>query len=251
MSVLSDLSPGSREWLLAFADDEHMIGSRHAAWIGLGPFLEEDLAFCSIAQDELGHAIRLYEFLSDDVDRFALLREPNEYRSAWLCELPCDHWDHALTRHWLYDIAEQLRWEAVATSSQHDLQALSVRAEREEAFHRQHAEMFLSRIAAGDEVGRQRIRTALEFLLPYGLALWDPVVGEAEALSDGLIATDSASLSQQWEATVKESLDRWDLGVSWPQPVTGQNSRQTRSPEFAALQTALQEVITIDPAATW
>ena len=52
--MTSNLSPGSAEWVLAFADDEHMIGARHAAWIGLGPFLEEDLAFCSIAQDELG-----------------------------------------------------------------------------------------------------------------------------------------------------------------------------------------------------
>ena len=62
------LDPGVAEWITAFADDEHLLGARHAAWIGLGPFLEEDLAFCSIAQDELGHAIALYEFVTDDVD---------------------------------------------------------------------------------------------------------------------------------------------------------------------------------------
>lgn len=251
MTAADQLSPGSQEWLLAFADDEHMIGSRHAAWIGLGPFLEEDLAFCSIAQDELGHAIRLYEFLTDDVDRFALLRKPAEYRSAWLTELPCDHWDQALTRHWLYDQAEQLRWGALSASSHEGLRALVARAEREEAFHRQHAELFLSRLADGGEEGRKRIRSALEFLLPYATAIWEPVAGETEALTDGLISADSLSLGQRWEASIKASLDGWDLSVSWPQPVTGQDNRRARTPEFPALLAALQEVITIDPAAIW
>ena len=53
------LKAAERAHLLALADDEHMVGARHTNWIGLGPFLEEDLAFCSIAQDELGHAIGL------------------------------------------------------------------------------------------------------------------------------------------------------------------------------------------------
>ena len=56
------LTPAAREYLLALADDEHMIGARHTNWIGLGPFLEEDLAFCSIAQDELG--LLCWAFLS-------------------------------------------------------------------------------------------------------------------------------------------------------------------------------------------
>ena len=49
-----ELSPAARQYLLALADDEHMVGAQHATWIGVTPFLEEDLAFCSIAQDELG-----------------------------------------------------------------------------------------------------------------------------------------------------------------------------------------------------
>ena len=77
------LSDAAREHLLALADDEHFIGARHTNWIGLGPFLEEDLAFCSIAQDELGHAIALYELLlagAGDLDEFALMRSPGDPR---------------------------------------------------------------------------------------------------------------------------------------------------------------------------
>ena len=55
---------GGREHLLALADDEHLIGQQHTEWIGVAPFLEEDLAFASIAQDELGHAAALYEVIT-------------------------------------------------------------------------------------------------------------------------------------------------------------------------------------------
>jgi Uncharacterized conserved protein len=34
------------------ADDEIILGHRDCEWTGVGPFLEEDLALSSIAQDE-------------------------------------------------------------------------------------------------------------------------------------------------------------------------------------------------------
>ena len=37
--------PSLREHLLAFADDEHLMGQGHTEWIGVAPFLEEDMAF--------------------------------------------------------------------------------------------------------------------------------------------------------------------------------------------------------------
>ena len=65
------LGPGSTELVLAFADDEHLIGQHHTEWIGIAPFLEEDLAITSIAQGELGHAARLYELLTHEIDTLA------------------------------------------------------------------------------------------------------------------------------------------------------------------------------------
>ncbi|HYU57528.1 MAG TPA: Phenylacetic acid catabolic protein, partial [Actinomycetota bacterium] len=46
--------------LLALADDELIIGHRHSEWTGWAPHIEEDLAFSSIAQDEMAHARLLY-----------------------------------------------------------------------------------------------------------------------------------------------------------------------------------------------
>ena len=47
--------------LLTMADDEFVIGFRDSEWTGIAPMLEEDVAFSSLAQDEIGHARLLYE----------------------------------------------------------------------------------------------------------------------------------------------------------------------------------------------
>ena len=47
--------------LLELADDELILGWRDSEWTGIAPFLEEDVAFSSIAQNEIGHARALYE----------------------------------------------------------------------------------------------------------------------------------------------------------------------------------------------
>lgn len=257
------LSPASRDYLLAFADDEHCVGARHTAWIGLGPFLEEDLAFCSIAQDELGHAIGLYELLLDDdpdrsrsdLDDFALMRSPGDYRSCWLAEADCSDWNDSLVRHWLYDRAEALRWEALSHSADVRLVALAARAQREESFHLAHAEQFMTRLAAGDTSGA--LVDAVRRLLPLGVAQWVPVEREADAIADGTVQTSSVELAAEWERLVRDDLDRWELDIEWPDAVActkiveAQDSRRARSDVFAQLSADVQRVVLMDPAATW
>ena len=77
--------------LLAIADDELVLGWRDSEWTGVAPFLEEDVAFSSIAQNEIGHARALYELAARDLgttaDELAFDRKPEEYRCAQLVEL--------------------------------------------------------------------------------------------------------------------------------------------------------------------
>ena len=87
----------AHELVLALADDELCVGQNHSWWIAVGPFLEEDLAFTSIAQDELGHARALYSLLSDDIDHLAYGRAPSEYRSCLLYTSPSPR-DRSLPR---------------------------------------------------------------------------------------------------------------------------------------------------------
>ena len=91
------------ELLLEIADDELILGWRDSEWTGIAPFLEEDVAFSSIAQNEVGHARALYELAARDLgttaDELAFDREPSEYRCSELVELRLPEWERTIARH--------------------------------------------------------------------------------------------------------------------------------------------------------
>src|SRR4051812_35405148 len=109
----SALDPNLRaavaDLLLTLADDEFVIGFRDSEWTGIAPMLEEDVAFSSLSQDEIGHARLLYEMRAAltgaDADTLAFHRQPSEYRHAKLLDQPRQSWGFTIVRRWLYDTA--------------------------------------------------------------------------------------------------------------------------------------------------
>src|SRR5437870_6439092 len=99
--------------LLEIADDELILGWRDSEWTGIAPFLEEDVAFSSIAQNEIGHARALYELaareLDTTADELAFDRDADEYRCAPLVQLRRLEWARTIARHWLYETADEIR----------------------------------------------------------------------------------------------------------------------------------------------
>jgi len=165
--------------LLAIADDELILGWRNSEWTGIAPFLEEDVAFSSIAQNEIGHARALYELaaaeLGTTADELAFDRKPEEYRSAPLVELRRLEWARTIARHWLYETADEIRLAALKASADPDVAGLAAKMDREEAYHRMHAEMWVDRLLGSDE-GRARLEEAVEELWPYALGVLDDVL---------------------------------------------------------------------------
>ena len=162
--------------LLALADDELILGWRNSEWTGIAPFLEEDVAFSSIAQNEIGHARALYELaareLGTDADALAFDRAPEEYRSAALVELRRLEWARTIARHWLYETADAIRLEALKASDDSEIAGIAAKIDREEAYHRIHAEMWIDRLLGSDD-GRPRVGDALDELWPYALGVLD------------------------------------------------------------------------------
>jgi ring-1,2-phenylacetyl-CoA epoxidase subunit PaaC len=161
--------------VIAYADDELVLGWRDSEWTGIAPFLEEDVAFSSIAQTEIGHARALYELaareLGTTADELAFERRPDEYLCAPLCELDLvPDWAASAARRYLYETADAIRVEALKRSGSPELAGLAERIDREEAYHRMHAEMWIERLRSSDE-GRERLEEALERLWPYALGL--------------------------------------------------------------------------------
>ncbi len=164
------------ELLLELADDELILGWRNSEWTGIAPFLEEDVAFSSIAQNEIGHARALYELaardLGTDADALAFDRKPEEYRCAPLVELRRLEWARTIARHWLYETADAVRLEALKASDDPEVAGLAAKMDREEAYHRLHAEMWIDRLLASDE-GRTRLEEGVQELWAYALGVLD------------------------------------------------------------------------------
>jgi ring-1,2-phenylacetyl-CoA epoxidase subunit PaaC len=157
--------------LLEIADDELLLGWRNSEWTGIAPFLEEDVAFSSIAQNEIGHARALYELAGRDLgktaDELAFDRAPEDYRSAPLVELRfVPDWARTIARHYLYETADQIRIEALKASDDGEVAGLAAKIDREEVYHRMHAEMWLERLRE-----EPRVREALVELWPQALGI--------------------------------------------------------------------------------
>jgi ring-1,2-phenylacetyl-CoA epoxidase subunit PaaC len=159
--------------LLTIADDELVLGWRSSEWTGIAPFLEEDVAFSSIAQNEIGHARALYELaateLGTDPDTLAFDREPQEYRCAPLVQLRLvPDWAGTIARHVLYETADAVRLEALVHGGDTEVAGLAAKMDREEAYHRMHAEMWATRLR-----GEPRFQEAVARLWPYALGVLD------------------------------------------------------------------------------
>jgi ring-1,2-phenylacetyl-CoA epoxidase subunit PaaC len=161
--------------LLDLADDELILGWRNSEWTGIAPFLEEDVAFSSIAQNEIGHARALYELAARDLgttaDELAFDRSPEEYRCAPFVELRfVPDWGHTIARHYLYENADAVRIEALAASDDTEVAGLAAKIDREETYHRMHAQMWADRMRETEET-RSRFEAAVEELWPYALGV--------------------------------------------------------------------------------
>ena len=151
--------------LLEIADDELILGWRDSEWTGIAPMLEEDVAFSSIAQNEIGHARALYELVARDrgktADELAFDRAPDEYRCSRLVELRLLDWEKTIARHYLYEDADAQRLEQLKQSDDPEIAGLAAKIDREEVYHRMHAQMWFDRLK--DE---PRFTAAVEELRP-------------------------------------------------------------------------------------
>jgi phenylacetate-CoA oxygenase PaaI subunit len=112
----------------------------------------------------------LYELvareLGTDADALAFDREPSEYQSAQLVELKRLDWAHTIARHWLYECADEIRIRTLMESSDPEVAGLARKMDREEAYHRMHAQMWAERLR-----GEARFEAAVDELWPYAVAL--------------------------------------------------------------------------------
>ena len=205
--------------ILELADDELVIGWRDSEWTGIAPTLEEDVAFSSIAQNEIGHARALYEVaarrLGTDADSLAFDRQPVDYRCAPLVELHLLDWAHTIARRYLYEEADRVRIRALKESSDPELAGIAAKIDREETYHRLHAEMWAARLRE-----EPRFRGAVEELWPFALGVLEPGLRHELARRVGLDLVEARErgshtpeLAELWD--VMTEVRRSEPGAEW------------------------------------
>lgn len=244
--------------LFRMADDALVIGHRHAEWTGLGPTLEEDIAFSSIAQDKLGQSQALYTLLHQLgealPDTLAFTRNENDMRCCHLVEIPNnDDYAFSLMRHFLFDTAEKLRYSALEGSSFEPLAQLARKVRGEIKYHVFHANTWVIQLsAAGTDESKARMQAALNEAFPLAFGIFEDSGVEQELIDTGTFIGEKV-LQELWLDEVKTVLEKATLTLPDVTDVSnalgGRKGYHTE--HLQPLIDEMTEVFRIDPTATW
>jgi ring-1,2-phenylacetyl-CoA epoxidase subunit PaaC len=249
-------TPALIEFLYKMADDQLILGHRNSEWTGMGPLLEEDIAFSSMAQDKVGQSLALYTLLHElgeqDPDTIAFTRNANQFHNCLLVELPNGEYDFSLIRHFLYDTAEALRFEMLCNSSYEPLAQLARKIKGELRYHTLHANTWIKQLGTATEESIGRLQHSLEFTLPYALGIFEKSNHEEQLISIGIFAGEDA-LKKKWMTKVEEIITHTQLHLpDWNtvQPKLGGRAGK-HSEHLQPLLDEMSEVFRIDPTADW
>ncbi len=257
MEIQKDNQQAIKELLYKMADDALIIGHRNSEWTGLGPTIEEDIAFSSMAQDKIGHAYQLYLILHEHLgeanpDVLGFQRATKDFKCCQLVELPIGEYDFSLIRHLLFDYAEALRYEALMNSSFEPLAQLSAKIRGEIKYHIFHADVWVKQLARATEEAKARLQTALNEAFPYALGIFEEGEFEAELQAKNIFMGEKA-LQEQWLQNLQSFLQK--AGLNLPDstsitPVYG-GRKGFHSEYLHPLLQEMTEVHKVDESAEW
>jgi len=244
------------ELLLTMADDEFVLGFWDSEWTGIAPLLEEDVAFSSLAQDEIGHARVWYEMLAQltgsDADEIAFGRQAEEYRHARLLDHPRTDWAFSIARRWLYDTADSVRLAGLTRSSFAPLAEVVAKVRREERYHLLHMDAWLRRLAGHPGEPRDRLEGALTTLRSDALSVFAPLDGEATLIAAGVLDAPIAELADRWRSVASGVLSELGLpALAEGLPPLDGRSRAEPSESFRWLWSEFTTVRRLEEGVTW
>ncbi len=242
--------------VLKLADDKLFLGHIQSDWTGLGPILEEDIASSSMAQDDLSHALVLYEYLgsrfSIDPDVLAYERLPSQYLCCDLVTVPDDFdWAKALIRRWFFAHYAAPVLDQLALFNDSDLVERCRRLRAEESLHISYLNDWMQRLSSGSKEAIVRLQNAIDFMSDDARMLFE--------LPGMILNVDRPSfdgreeLFNEWSSSTHEILSTTNLKTNITLPTTtvkgGRNG--VHADHFIAQLTEMNEVRCKDPGAAW
>ncbi|MFA0963005.1 1,2-phenylacetyl-CoA epoxidase subunit PaaC [Roseivirga sp. BDSF3-8] len=245
-----------KDFLYKVADDQLILGHRNSEWTGVGPVLEEDIAFSSMAQDKVGQSQALYELLhklgEGEPDTVAFMRNAEQFHNCQFVELPTKDYAFSLIRHFLFDYAELIRFKMLMESSYEPLAQVAAKIQGEIKYHVMHARTFIRQLGSATEESVSRLQEAMNESVPYALGIFEKSKYEEDIISSGLFKGEEA-LKAEWmnaitEVVSQSSLTLPDLKAAEPK-MGGRYGQHTE--HLQPLLDEMSEVFRQDPMAEW
>lgn len=238
--------------LTAFADDELILAHRNSEWVGHAPILEEDIAIANVAQDELGHAMLMYQMVEalggESGDRLAFFRDSAEFRNTQFVEQPKGDWAFTIMRQYLFDAYQFTLYAKLAQSTYQPLADAAEKIRKEELYHLRHMHVWVERLGLGSAEANRRMQNALDQLWSLAAQLFIPLPTDDVLIAAGIVP-DVAQLRDHWEQIVRPHLVESELVVG--NSAETAPSRSEHTAHLDQLLTDMQLVARADPKAIW
>jgi ring-1,2-phenylacetyl-CoA epoxidase subunit PaaC len=252
-----------KELLFQLADDDLVIAFRGSEWLGLAPHIEEDVAYSSITQNTMGHAVMYYNLLEElgvgKADILAHDRKPEERRNGIYLEKrngegtyleePYYDWALAVVRNYFYDSFKKIKMEAIANCSYQPLANVARKVLMEHPYHLAHWKLWMKQLGSSSEEAIKRIQDRVnEAWEEFADVLELGVFGQ-QMRATNLVTIDEEELKSRWLEEVKTVLvevPKRQLGKKYGNGRNGDHTADLNQ----ALDT-LAEVYNSDKAAAW
>lgn len=245
-----------KELLYKVADDQLIIGHRNSEWTGVGPLLEEDIAFSSMAQDKVGQSWAIYKLLHElgetEPDINAFTRNAKQFHNSQFVELPNQEYDFSLIRHLLFDYSEMIRFELLSLSSYKPLAELAAKIKGEIKYHVMHGRSIVRKLGSTTEEARIRLQNALDYSLPFALGVFEESEFEDQLKSDRVFEGEKL-LETRWKEQIEIIIKSTNLELpSWESitPVYG-GRKGVHTEHLQPLLDEMTEVFKEDPMSEW
>jgi ring-1,2-phenylacetyl-CoA epoxidase subunit PaaC len=245
-----------KELLYKMADDLLIYGHRNSEWTGMGPLLEEDIAFSSMAQDKIGQSYALFQMLhqlgEQAPDTVAFTRNAAQFHNCILTELPNQEYDFSLIRHFLFDTADSLRWQMLTQSTHEPLAQLARKIQGELRYHTLHANTWVKQLGTATEESIARLQRSLHEVIPYALGIFEESPYEDILIKEEIFQGEKV-LQKAWKSKVEEVLSATQLDIpDWKivVPVIGGRLGK-HSEHLQPMVEEMSEVFRMDPTAEW
>ena len=229
--------------VLALADDKLMLGHVQSDWTGLGPILEEDIAASAMAQDDLSHALVLYEFISpdNDADELAFGRDVADYHCCDLMTLSDEFdWAVATSRRFLFAHFAAILLQDFSKGDNAELAERAMRLRGEQAIQTTHLNAWMVRLGTGGDDAHARMQSALDLLTPHASMFFEDIEDRDDRFA-------------RWQASISPALAEAGLActVELPDTAVQGGRRGTHAPHFIEQHAEMTQVRTEEPGAAW